>query len=402
MREKNIEQTIKVSRLFAGYLKGTLSDTDQDALIAWINVADQNRDLFEKVCNEQNLINAYALFNRFDEKKALAKVKARPDFNNRRRFISKKLWSRIAVAASLAFVIGIGTYFYLSQIRTGKIQHTQYVNDIKPGHNGATLTLADGKKIRLSNAAEGEIAKEAGIIVNKTADGQIVYEVRQEANEINKINTLTTTKGETYILTLPDKSKVWLNAASSLTYTLPLTEAGLRKVKLEGEAYFQIAKDKAHPFIVESRGQQVSVLGTHFNVNSYANEDVVRTTLVEGSVRVSLLNSAEGEQTGAIIKPGEQAENRKGDLKVKQVNAEDAIAWTNGKFSFDREEMGSIMRKVERWYNVQVVFKDDVSKIKLTGSLSRYENVSKLLQMLENTREVRFKLEGKTITITKL
>ncbi|MGO4875090.1 FecR family protein [Pedobacter psychrotolerans] len=309
-----------------------------------------------------------------------------------------RMWPRIAsVAATVAVIVfGASLFVYHKQQNTNI---TTNATDITPGKIGATLTLSNGKKIRLSDAANGEIAKEAGISVTKTADGQIVYEIKETTSIENNINTLTTAKGETYVLTLPDKSRVWMNAASSLTYSTSLNEHNERRVKLDGEAYFQIAKDKAHPFIVESKDQEVEVLGTHFNINSYGDDKIVRTTLLEGSVKVVF---QKGERTEKILKPGQQSillpDNR---IAIKEVDVKEAVAWRDGKFIFDREDMGTIMRKVARWYNVEVIFEDDIQNKQITGSVSRYANLSELLKVLETTGRAHFKTEDRKVIITK-
>jgi len=311
------------------------------------------------------------------------------------------LWPRIAVAASIALAVSVGGYFYYNN-QHSKIQQTPtYVADVAPGKLGATLTLANGKKIRLSDAANGQLAREAGVSISKTADGQVIYETKAlpggtVENNLGAINTMTTAKGETYILTLPDKSKVWINAASSLTYAAVLNERGQRRVKLSGEAYFEITKDKAHPFIVETDKQEVEVLGTHFNIDSYADQQETKTTLLEGSVKVT------GKGGVKIIKPGQQAILSQNSIKIADVEAEDAIAWKNGYFMFDIETLESVMQKISRWYDVKVVYEDPALKSKtFLGTISRFENVSKVLNMLERTDEARFRIKDRTIYISK-
>lgn len=310
---------------------------------------------------------------------------------------ARRLWPRIGVAAAVATIIlGAGLFFYKNQQKTSPAI-VAYANDINPGKSGATLTLANGKRIKLIDAKNGEIAKEAGIIVTKTADGQIVYQIKENSADNNKINTLTTAKGETYILTLPDKSTVWMNAASSLTYSASLNEHGLRRVKLEGEAYFQVAKDKVHPFIVESSGQEVEVLGTHFNISAYNDEPAIKTTLLEGSVKVTTGG------TSKVLKPNQQASlNGSGDIQVSDVEAEYDVAWKNGFFLFNGERLESIMTKVARWYNVEVEYANPALKSKtFIGTISRFEKVSKVLNMLERTDVASFKIEGNKIIIDK-
>lgn len=304
--------------------------------------------------------------------------------------------------SAAAAVILIAALFFLmnrNQFGSVKLDMAAVRQDIAPGRQSATLTLADGKKIVLSDAKNGELAQEAGLRITKAADGQLVYELKDQgwATE-NKLNTLSTSNGETYRLRLPDGSLVWLNAASSLTYAFALNEHGERQVKLNGEAYFEIAKDKAHPFVVTTDRQQVKVLGTHFNVNSYSDEPKVLTTLLEGSVKVSQ------SETGnyKLLKPNEQAILLNGNFKTIPINPEDAIAWKNGLFTFGDESLENIMKRVARWYNVSIEYQQGVDKNELYGgSVSRSEKVSKVLAHLEATGGIHFKVEGRRVLVTK-
>ncbi|TCC98831.1 FecR family protein [Pedobacter hiemivivus] len=308
-----------------------------------------------------------------------------------------KLWPRItAIAAVVATIaIGAGLFYYNQSKLTDQNFQTANKTDITPGKVGATLTLANGKKISLTDASKGELANESGISISKTAEGQVVYEVKANNSASNKINTLTTAKGETYILTLPDKSTVWMNAASSLTYSVALLERGVRRVKLEGEAYFQIAKDKAHPFIVESGDQQVEVLGTHFNVRAYKGEKVFRTTLLEGSVKVT------GDGKTKVLSPGFEAINTSGEIRVGKADTEWAVAWKNNKFIFDSQQIEDIMPMIERWYNVEVIYTGEMPSDTFWGSVSRYDNISKVLGALESTGNVHFKIEGRKVYVSR-
>lgn len=317
--------------------------------------------------------------------KLLAQQKAPPQ-----KIVS--IWSRISGIAAAVMLIAFGIYFF--SLKNNKGDAT-YANDIAPGKIGATLTLTNGKKILLTNAANGEIAKEAGIMITKSANGELVYEIIGAANDPDKTNTLTTANGETYQLRLPDGSLVFLNAASSLTYSTSLTVLGKRTVTLRGEAYFQVAKDKAHPFIVKTKKQEIEVLGTHFNVDSYGDDLVEKTTLLEGSVRIS---SAGGK---AILKPGEQGRLEGGAIRVAEVDTDLAIAWKNGLFVFDDEPLQNVMRRVSRWYDVQVSYEGVDKNERYGGSVSRYDNVSKVLKKLELTGGIHFKIEGRNITVMK-
>ena len=310
----------------------------------------------------------------------------------------KKLWIRIVAVASVILVAGIGFYFY-KQVNTIKPeQSSHYVKNIAPRRNGATLTLANGKKIRLTNVANGQLVKEGGVSITKTADGKLVYEIKDTGSDNNKINTLSTERGETYQLRLPDGSLVWLNSASSLTYTAFLNEQEKREVMLNGEAYFEIAKDKAHPFIVKTDKQAIEVLGTHFNVMAYTDEPFIKTTLLEGSVSIT------GNGLKVLLKPGELAINDidANKINVTSVDAEDAIAWKNGYFNFDNENIGTIMKQISRWYDIDVEFRDaDYNKVYWVANYARSASLNGLLKSLEMTGNVHFKIEGRRVIVMK-
>jgi len=309
------------------------------------------------------------------------------------------LWKKLTIAASVALIIGIGGYFVHE---AGKVQTEQivvYTKDIQPGSNNATLTLANGKKITLSEVANGKLAEEAGVRINKADNGQLTYTViDNQVSSENKINTLSTAMGQTYSIVLPDGSRVWLNAASSLRYPASFSSAAERRVQLTGEGYFEVAKDKAHPFIVQTAKQDVAVLGTHFNVNAYADEPVVRTTLLEGSVKVNTKGFARTNEV--LLKPGLQAElNPSGSLKVTEGDPE-VVAWKDGKFRFNNASLETVLRQLSRWYDVEIKYEAGVPDESFTGGISRDLKASEALEVLKYLK-VNFKIEGKTIIVNK-
>ncbi|WP_091151033.1 FecR family protein [Mucilaginibacter pineti] len=308
----------------------------------------------------------------------------------------RRLWIRIAAAASIILVSGIGFYFYQGSKTLTIDQVQQLASDVAPGKQGATLTLANGKKIRLTEAANGKLASQSGVTITKSANGQLIYQIENSNANENQVNTLSTTSGETYQVRLPDGSDVWLNSASSLTYKASLNEQGKRIVNLTGEAYFQVAKDKAHPFIVKTNKQEIEVLGTHFNVNSYNDEPAVATTLVEGSVKVTSGNS---KQT---IKPGEQAKSNGGDIKVNEVDIENVTDWKEGDFYLNHVNFKTAMRKIARWYNVEIIYDASVpADIESGGWISRNNKLSAVLESIETSGLVHFKVEGNKIYVSK-
>jgi transmembrane sensor len=300
-----------------------------------------------------------------------------------------------AAAVIIGIILTVILKLSLPQDKPVKVANT---NDIAPGKNTAILTLSNGKRINLSTAAAGQLATQAGMQILKTANGQITYKIidgRGFSND-TKTNNITVPKGGQWQVILPDGSKIWLNSATSFSYPSTFEKQKERIVQLSGEAYFEIAKDKSHPFIIQTEKQAVEVLGTHFNINSYRDEPSVKTTLAEGSVKVS----ANGGNTKFLI-PGQQAILTKGDLVVSEANIEEALAWKNGYFRFNDESIQSIMRKISRWYNIDVVYDPGISNDGLNGKVSRYKNISQVLNALEATKTVHFKVEGRRVTVLK-
>lgn len=313
----------------------------------------------------------------------------------------------IGIAASLILLLSIGVYSYRQQHSHEARMERLRANDIKPGGKKAILTLASGKKIVLTDALDGTLATEGGVKITKTADGQLEYTVSAaEAGKEGQYNTIETPKGGQYLIHLPDGTSVWLNAMSSLTFPTVFT-GNRRLVRLKGEGYFEVAKlnmeeGKKMPFAVVTDQQTVFVFGTHFNVNSYADEGRTKTTLLEGSVSVSSLEHGQDPKTMikmVKLNPGQQAEFSNGRLKVQPADVEEAIAWKNGKFKFTNENIESLMRKVSRWYDVDVEYRGDISKEGFGGQVSSSRNVSEVLEVLQLTGLVYFEIEGRRIIV---
>lgn len=301
-----------------------------------------------------------------------------------------RLWPKVAVAAAVILVLfGVGLFYFghNNQLNTVK---TVDIDKIQPGGNRAYLTLADGERIVLNDAKNGQLAEQAGVAISKTADGQLEYRVIEGKSAPGVFNTIETPRGGQYSVLLPDGSRVLLNAASRLKYPASFKGLALRKVELSGEGYFEISKDKNHPFVVKSSGQQVKVLGTHFNVSAYGDEPVVKTTLLEGRVDVN----------GRLLRPGQQAAITQGSVEVTQVNTDLVVAWKNGLFYFDRTPLELVMHQVSRWYDVKVVYKDQAIKQRtIGGTVTRYGNVSGILKAIATVGNVKFEIRGKTIFV---
>ena len=353
---------------------------------------------------EKTLVENWIMFGEFSDlglsnselKEDLSDISSRLPLANRHRVGT--LWKPISLAAAVLIIIVTGLYFRSFSPERIDQPEDQLVNDILPGGNKAILTLADGRKIALDDADKGQLAEQSGIKISKTEDGQLTYDVSNSGVRIRKIdyNTIETPTGGQYQIILPDGSKVWLNSTSSLRFPTAFTQSK-RTVELRGEAYFEIKYSKT-PFLVKTNNQEVEVLGTHFNISNYPDEAFTKTTLLEGSVKVRASKGVASK----ILLPGQQARQQSDRIEVKAVDVEAAVAWKNGLFIFDDESLEAIMRSVARWYGIDVVYEKDVNKnLLFGGSVSRYDNVSKVIEKLELTGGVHFKIDGRRITVMK-
>ncbi|MFA6086280.1 FecR family protein [Mucilaginibacter sp.] len=316
-----------------------------------------------------------------------------PGNTDKRRLIPYR-WLT-GVAALLFLALGAG-WFFLRNNDKGQRENT-YAHNIKPGINKATLTLANGKKLILTDSLQGQLASEVGVKISKTRQGQIVYTVvsdNDSGQQALQYNTLTTKRSEQFQVILPDGSHVWLDAASSLKYPVAF-KGNERKVELTGQGYFEVSHNAATPFIVKTAKTEVQVLGTHFNVSAYDDDRDTKTTLLEGAVRIK------STQAAAILKPGEQAVlNDKGQLTVnKNIDASMEIAWKNGLFDFKKAGIREIMVKASRWYDIDVKYEGRIPETKLTGRMSRNVDISGLLGILQ-FEGIKFRIEGKTVIVT--
>lgn len=314
-------------------------------------------------------------------------------------------WQRSMVAAAVLLLLSAGLYFLLPsrvQMQQPVSFATQPVNDIAPGGNKAMLTLADGSTVVLDNASNGTISQQGNIQVEKLDNGLLAYTVNSKKvteNDETFYNTITTPRGGQYQITLADGTLVWLNAASSIRFPVVFTGTE-RKVTITGEAYFEVAKNAAMPFRVKAAASEIEVLGTHFNVNAYEDEASIRTTLLEGSVKVAA-TALSVNQLPVLLKPGQQSViSKAGKISIQNdADIEEAIAWKNGRFQFKSADLNSILRQISRWYDVDVVYNGKVD-LHFTGQLARNENVSNVFRKLALTGEVSFKIDGKKIIVS--
>lgn len=302
----------------------------------------------------------------------------------------RRLWYRVAVAAMLLLAIGVSRELWEQKHKTPPA----LAQVVVPGHEGAVLTLANGRQIVLDSTT-GIIAQQGHTrAVNTT--GQLTYTADTEIAAGTMVyNTLATPKARQYRLTLPDGTKVWLNASSSIRYPIAFTGKE-RRVAITGEVYMEVVKDAVRPFIVATRHSDITVLGTHFNIMAYEDEPAVNTTLLEGSVKISI----PGKQTATIIKPGEQASvgNEGDDIKVKKVNAANVAAWINGFLSLKDCSVQEFMNQLSRWYDVDIEYAGKAPQQRFGGLINRNTSLSDILSVLD-TGGIHTKLEGKKIIV---
>jgi len=304
----------------------------------------------------------------------------------------RKIW-KFAVAASIIAVASFGGYFLLD--RHPESQTAYFKNDISPAHNRATLTLADGKKIILTKGLSGQLAQQAKTSIGINGQSAITYTSTGNTGTI-AYNTLSTATGEQspYPLILADGSKVWLDARSSITF--PVAFSGKQRVvKITGEAYFEVFHDNARPFKVIVKNQTVEDIGTHFNISAFDDDKAITTTLLEGAVKVIV----PAAPAGVLLKPGQQAVLNGSTLQLANADVEESMAWKNGYFRFNNEDIQSIMLKLSRWYNIDVAYDGAITTEKFYATSSRSKNISEVLNLLQKTKGVHFKIEGRRVTV---
>jgi transmembrane sensor len=382
--------------LYQHYLLGTLTALEHKE---WQSMLT-NRDLkqaLEEIVEEgwyEFSDNELLYMNKKTEDEIFEHIISLPQQKNRKI----NGWKPYMVAASLFFLVITSLYLHNYKLSNKTKSPKAYNQKIRPGGNNAYLTLSNGKKIALNDKKDGVLAMQNGVQILKTGDGRITYSVTG-TNMVtdNSYNVIETPKGGQYQITLPDGTRVWLNAASSLKYPSAF-KGNERKVELSGEAYFEVSKNKAMPFKVMTNTQTVEVLGTHFNINGYSEELVTKTTLLEGSVSVKNNHNT----TSVVISPGQQARimaNVNDKIGVVEADTEEVMAWKNNYFRFNNENIKSVMRKISRWYDVNVEYEGNISDEEFNGTISRTKNIAQVLEMLEDTKSVHFKVEGRRIVV---
>ena len=370
-----------IAALILKQLQGNIANEEKDILDAWIA---SNAD-HQRLWNEMNDVaarqaalqtvakyDAAAALERFMQKHANTEPQAK------RRVMA--LWKWVAAAAVLVLAFTAYRWFAKAPYKQPVVAENQAPVDVAPGKNGAILTLANGERVVLDSLPNGIVALQNGTKAT-LKDGELVYAAPANAGSEMVYNTISVPNGRQFMLTLPDGTKVWLNAASSIRYPVAFTGTQ-RQVEVSGETYFEVVKNKKMPFrvTVDNRAE-IEVLGTHFNVNAYDNEETLNTTLLEGAVRITTRQAgAYGKQLEQVLVPGQQLQLSDKGAAVVEPEPEKVIAWKNGLFNFEGLYLKSAMKQIARWYDVEVVYRGNVPDIKFFGSISRSISLAGLIK----------------------
>ncbi len=383
----------RTAYLIAGFIRNTLSENEHDELDSWVNESDHNMKLFEDLTDEKNITANLEWMDKVQTEQAYQSMQDKGVFKvPPKKFYSKNIW---LAAASVIIVLGVFYVYKYTNSKSGSVEDivTADTTLLKPGGNRATLTLGDGKVIDLTYAKTGVIENASGTHVNKAADGELVYVSDGSVGNTATFHTLSTPAGGQYQVTLPDGTKVWLNAATTIKYP-PAFGGNERKVIITGEAYFEVAKNERQPFrVLMADSTSVVVTGTHFNIKAYQNENEQQVTLLEGGVTVSNSNNV------TKLEPGTQALiKNKVITKDKILISDEITGWKDGLFVFHDAPIESIMMQIERWYDAKIIYKANIKQL-FNATILRKEPLDKVLKLLELNGYVHFKTENNTIYV---
>lgn len=399
----------RLAYLLQRYIDKASTQEEEEELLALIHKAtydQQLKGLMDKVWS--HLPGSYHLSDN-QSNRILSEIQQQfPLITSRKGIIKKRIIRWSAAAAVLIVLIAAGWVVYKNNLHE-KLNNSpsilaQKPQDISPGGNKAVLILGNGSQLVLDSSGQGVLARIGNTRVIKTGVGKLVFQQKIGGGQNNfsperlpsDDNLLITPRGGEYMIILPDGTKAWLNAASSLRFPTAFTGSE-RKVELKGEAYFEVAKNKDKPFIVKSGDVEVQVLGTHFDVDAYSDNQNDKVTLLSGAVRIVQTN----DNHARLLQPGEAAQvNRQGEIQlIKHADIAEAIAWKNGLFLFHNTDIHEVLKQISRWYDVQIDYAENINA-QLNGMISRSTTLSQVLNMLEYTSKVKFTIEGRKVTVS--
>ncbi len=384
----NLDREEYYRSLAGKWLDGTITEEEKKEFSQWYNLNQDDEVVIESDFAQSDDELSGRILNTINKRLGIEK----PESNN--------YWVKWgAVAAVLIALVSIAFYFvnYNSSFTNDHLANSQVIqNDISPAVGKAFVELADGSKIILESDVKQQILLQ-GSSQLVVGDNELTYSSQNSGQQnVTSYNTLHTPIGAQFQVVLSDGTKVWMNASSSLRY--PTVFSGTERiVELTGEAYFEVAKNKKMPFRVKTKDASINVLGTHFNVMAYSDESYLNTTLLEGSVELATTSQK------IVLKPGQKAVkyNDTANINVSSADVNSSIAWKNGLFVFSGDDIESVMRKISRWYDVDIIYKGKMTDKDFSGTISRNNNISEVLKMLKLTGLVNFQVKDKTITVTR-
>lgn len=402
---KQEEKYFEIAKWITDFLGGKITSEESEKLEDWINESEQHRQIWLRLTNPVYLEDHLHYWENRNTpkywKQLTTELEEEPQqkkrkLRGRRSVAMKKAWQYAAAILPIILLSGAIWYFY----HHNPVENVKPVVSplsavhIMPKGNVAQLVLGNGAVVNLSDSLQETITEKDGTKVHNHG-GALSYVSSSGAEQKTVYNTLIVPRGGEYRIILPDGTRAWLNAASSLRYPTQFNGKE-RKVYLDGEGYFEVAENAKEPFVVHAGNTDVTVLGTRFDVSSYRNDALQKVVLAEGAVRVNAGNK------DVLLKPGLGAFIQKDEnISVSRVNVDAVLGWKNGMFIFDGESLGSIMKKMERWYNVQVQYEDGVnSKFHFTGRIKRFENITGLLNLIELTGKVKFGVVGNEVVVS--
>ena len=393
---EKIKPIIEISELIASDMSGQLSTQGKELLGKWINSSERNQKIYRKILNANNLSERNKLYESIDIDRAWHQIAKFLVVEKRRSIVPLLL--KYAAAILLPVLLGITSYLYLKE--KPKDINLPTV-EIKHGSANAVLVMSNGEKVKLLKDSTKTLFENDGTPIGNTHN-ELSYAGQTSGNtKETLLNTLVVPQGGEYSLVLSDGTRVFVNAMSKLVFPVRFS-GNKREITLEGEAYFEVAKDKSKPFIVTIKGVQVEVLGTSFNIKAYPDDNHSFTTLVEGKVKLS-----SGNQTsdGYFLEPDHQAvyDPTSGRMVINKVDARQIVQWTSGRYSFTNETLEEIMKTLSRWYDFNCRFQDEaLKKIRFEGGLNKYESINPILDIINETGKVKVTVKGKDVLFSKI
>jgi ferric-dicitrate binding protein FerR (iron transport regulator) len=394
---EKIKSIIEISELIAREISGDLSQSEKESLKEWLNCSQRNKRIYIQIIKGNNLSERNLINKSINTHKGWENVTEALNIHHKKQVI--RLAMKYAAAILLPIVFGITAYRYLNnqpqEIPVSLVQ-------IQPGSSNAVLVLANGKSVNLSEYRTQALVEADGTVIKNTKD-ELSYDgndVKGSRKEL--FNTLIVPRGGEYNLVLSDGSRVYVNSMSKLVYPVKFS-GNIREITLvEGEAYFEVAKDKSKPFVVNVKEIKVEVLGTSFNIKAYADDNHFYTTLVEGKVKLSAENQV---KNAYFLEPDQQAvcDSEAAGVIIQKVDASQIIQWISGKYSFTNQSLDEIMKTLSRWYDFEYRYGDETLKqIRFEGGLNKYESITPIIEIISKTGKVNVEIKGKEILFTKI